>query len=154
MNLLDPYGIEVLSDLGLLGLICILKRSKDTEWPSWDTGCCNLDPQAGKALCSGSLPLPHTRSTQGAALLPDWTSGFSSGRSLVILAEKWRYLSGNTSNLKTTECSRDTCKKKKKISLFCHLCWFRFLFILFLLSSSLFTVQVYKSHSFLDNPQF
>lgn len=39
-----------------------------------------------------------------------------SGRSLMVLAEKWRYLSGNTANLKTTGCSRDTCLKKVLVS--------------------------------------
>ena len=120
---------EFLSDLGILALICTLRGSEDTEWPSCDTGCPDLDLQARKALCYGPLPLPCTWSAQGAAVLPDWTSAFSFTKSLGVLAMKWRHLSGNTLNLRTTGCNRDTWKKKNHQSLLSCLCWFRFPFI-------------------------
>lgn len=63
------------SDLGLLGLICTLKRSKDTEWPSWDTGYSDLDPQAGKPSALGLPTTLHTK-YPGRSSLPAWTSGF------------------------------------------------------------------------------
>lgn len=74
----------------------------------------------------------------------------------MVLAGKWRYLSGNTANLKTTECSRDTCLKKVLVSfvIFADLDSLISPFLIFLLTLYYFTVQVYKGHSFLDNPQF